>query len=160
MKIIFLDFDGVINSTKFLHYGEDNDDKISSEMVSRVNHIIEKTGAKVVISSDWRRYHDIPVLKEILEDNGFEGEVIDETPYISGPFGLGTRTPESPPRGELIARWLEENPSSWDTYVVLDDRTDMGDIDRNKFINTDTHQGLTDRQAEKAIEILEGENGD
>lgn len=60
MKVIFLDIDGVLNYTKWytnernpgnLH-GQEGD--LDPLCVDRIIRICEETGAKVVISSDWR----------------------------------------------------------------------------------------------------------
>ena len=62
-KIVFLDIDGVLNSE--LHYVEKSQQQLADEIgyplseisrsaVSLLNQIVEKTGAKVVISSTWR----------------------------------------------------------------------------------------------------------
>lgn len=65
-KILFLDIDGVLNSDRFIdaHPKLPYTELIDKEAVSRVLSIIEKTGAKIVISSSWREQF-------INEPNGF-----------------------------------------------------------------------------------------
>lgn len=48
-KIVFLDFDGVITTLK-------SNWTIDNEKVELVKQICDATGAKIVISSSWRRY--------------------------------------------------------------------------------------------------------
>lgn len=50
MKIIFLDFDGVITTLK-------SNWKLDNEKMTMIKEICDETGAKIVISSSWRRYN-------------------------------------------------------------------------------------------------------
>ena len=59
MKVIFLDCDGVLNYTKYYSTGQSNgnlngEEDIDLKCVNRVLQICKKTGAKIVVSSDWR----------------------------------------------------------------------------------------------------------
>lgn len=47
MKIIFLDIDGVLNY-------ENSKSKVEEEKVKLLKEIVDKTGAEIVLSSDWR----------------------------------------------------------------------------------------------------------
>lgn len=145
MKVIFLDFDGVINSTTFMMRidGHKGHEKISEEMVGRVNRIIEETGAEVVVSSTWRKLHDLDELQKFLDKNGFVGELMDKTPPN---FGMTER-------GDIIQLWLDEHPFV-EEFVVIDDDTDMTAIPDENFINTDTTVGITNEHVEEAIDIL------
>lgn len=149
MKVIFLDFDGVINSTTWLMKvdGHTSRDKVSEEMVQRVSRIVDETGAKVVVSSTWRKLHNLEELQEILDENGFTGEVIDRT-EIESDVGVE--------RGELIQKWLDQH-TYVENFVVLDDVDEMSVIPDEKFIHTKTSEGLTDEQADRAIEVLSSE---
>jgi len=55
MKVIFLDIDGVLNSVKSMIESkyEKWSDEPSIENIGWLNYIIEKTDAKIVISSTW-----------------------------------------------------------------------------------------------------------
>jgi len=73
MKLIFLDFDGVLNSNKYFKSlkrkkipHEKILNSLSPEMVERLNKIIEATNAKIVISSTWRTMHTPEELKNFL----------------------------------------------------------------------------------------------
>jgi hypothetical protein len=91
MKIIFLDFDGVLNSQYWYtkRMGEFTMDDFGSkypiyefdpETIERLNYIIEKTSAKVVVSSTWRIGKNVEYLQNLLVSVGFNGEIIDKTP--------------------------------------------------------------------------------
>ena len=59
MKIVFLDFDGVINqgSGRWL-----------VPLVERLNRITGMTGAKIVVHSSWRYDRPVEVLREVLTE--------------------------------------------------------------------------------------------
>lgn len=76
MKIIFLDIDGVLNSEKW--YTERFDKDLQSYplcefdplCVEQLNILIQKTNAKLVISSTWRLGRTIDELKNLFEKVG------------------------------------------------------------------------------------------
>ena len=116
MKIIFLDFDGVLNSenwmvSRFKKF--DNDDiatqypfyEIDPDAVENLNRIIELTGAKVVVSSTWRHGRNPEELSNILKFHNFKGEIIDVTPSLN-------IKGYTVPRGCEIDFWLKEKKFS------------------------------------------------
>lgn len=60
IKVIFLDVDGVLNSRNTTRRTAGGYTFIGSRQVSRLRHIVRQTGAKVVLSSDWRYDRDDP----------------------------------------------------------------------------------------------------
>jgi hypothetical protein len=155
MKVIFLDFDGVLNSTAFhekqdyssFENGEESRDNYLSwakhldpVAVGRLNVLIEKTQAKIVISSSWRGGLNQRFLKDILEVHGFIGEIVGVTEHLMGP------------RAREIQDWLLRNRV--ENFVILDDSLDA-EI-RGHFVNTDFDVGLIDADVEKAVSILDG----
>ena len=171
MKIIFLDFDGVLNSNKLLdtadlHRPETYDEQelmdelnlashghnarlairhIDPTMVSYLNTIIEATGANVVLSTAWRKIFSRAEITGILKFHGFKGTIIDITPITFSYM----------PRDQEISRWLANNPDIT-TFVILDDLSIAGENHPSNFVNTDPDIGLTQEEAEKAIAILNG----
>lgn len=174
MKIIFLDIDGVLNSGDW--YRKRHEEvpqheqsaqypfyEFDPELVSNLNFIIQKTEAKVVVSSTWR----IADLQAILESVGFIGEVIDKTKsfYLKGES-------YTIPRGCEIAEWLDNRGNyrriNWSkekqreciekalvkNYIILDDDSDMLLKQKEHFVHTTWKSGLTLELAEKAIGIL------
>src|SRR3989344_1376879 len=78
IKIIFLDIDGVLVSYKsacqFGHYRT-----FLPSSVDALNHILESTGAQIVISSAWRIQHDFNELKAIFSQQGIDSsKIIDD----------------------------------------------------------------------------------
>lgn len=78
MKIIFLDIDGVLNV-----YPQGHDEYgaiFHPHLVENLKLILDQTGAKIVVSSTWRR-SGLSIMKEMWEKRGLPGEVIDITPF-------------------------------------------------------------------------------
>lgn len=165
MKILFLDFDGVLNSSTFRRdYRRGLADaslkaELSPVMVAHVNRICDATGALVVLSTAWRTYaHLRPRLIEFLESAGFTGTVIGMTPdfvtnHPRDPYTIGPHKRTT--RGMEIRAWLDEHPEV-DRYVVLEDSEDMTPLPMRRIVWTSDSRGLTKRQADRAIEILNG----
>jgi hypothetical protein len=128
-KILFLDIDGVLNTYQEQKTKHNYIDPIK---ISRLEKVISATGAKIVISSNWR-----------FAMNEIEKELPTIVPYIIGITGLAEdRTTE-------ITNWINEHDV--ENYVVLDD---MYIHLPNNFIQTNEDVGLTDSDAQKAINIL------
>ena len=70
MKVIFLDIDGVLNSTKWFDLcrelkAKDPDyvfPELDTVAISNLNWVIRETGALVVVSSSWRWTHPLPMI--------------------------------------------------------------------------------------------------
>jgi len=163
MKIIFLDFDGVLNHEQFYvkrheadfkGYGEHPICEFDFKSVLILNNIIEETDAKVVVSSTWRLGRSINELQSILDSVGFKGEVIDKTPNLrnEGDYVL---------RGNEILKWIRDNKEvigqdyhEFENYVIFDDDSDMLYWQKDNFLLVDRFVGLTMHVAFKAIRIL------
>jgi hypothetical protein len=122
MKIIFLDFDGVLNHENWYRKRMDliNSDnyiydyplsEFDPYSIKHLNSIIEGTRAKVVVSSTWRIGKRIIDLQKMLNDVGFIGEIIDVTPSISGKGCISEDNDKqisyTTPRGCEIDWWLD-----------------------------------------------------
>jgi hypothetical protein len=158
MKIIFLDIDGVLNSQ--LWYvktkGSRKRDDLDTEAIGFLNNLIEKTGAKVVVSSTWRHSYTEDQLQDILDRNGFKGEVIGTTLDLR----RGTHG-DCILRGNEILAWMKDHPAElgcayydYKDYVILDDDSDMLFWQKDNFVQTDPYVGITPRIVFKARKIL------
>lgn len=123
-KIIFLDFDGVLNSvgTKdrithpiFGHRIRGLDDF----RVKLVSDLAVESGASIVISSTWREHFELPYLNAILYKRGMRGNIIDQTPKAYQEIGWGFDKMRLE-RGDEIAAWLRKNEKP-ESILVLDD---------------------------------------
>jgi len=183
MKVIFLDIDGVLNSNDWYVYRRDNVamDSVNSQYpfyefdpraIVRLNRIIEKTEAKIVVSSSWRSGETIESLQKLLNSVGVIGEVIGLTPHLWSNKPYEGMDGYRMPRGCEIDWWLDNHGDfqriNWSkeeqikyvgeakvkNYIILDDDSDMLYGQREHFIKTPHMTGLTDELANKAIEIL------
>lgn len=142
--MVFLDIDGVLNRFKF-NYDEEIDNTLDEKCISRLNRIIEKTGSKIVISSSWKASaHLMDILEEELFPKLSKGSVIGCTPTIMPQVD----------REHEIRKYMESNDI--ENYVILDDY----DFELKSLLNeghcviTDALSGLSDSDADKAIDIL------
>jgi len=161
MKVIFLDVDGVLNSEDDLMvYREKNNinhcilyAEVEDRPLKLLKEIIDKTSAKIVVSSSWR-IGCAKSGKESIFGNGlynkleqrlrdYDMEVYDITPCLD----TGSQ------RGDEIKEWLSKNPT--DNFIILDDDSDMCEYRKmDNFIQTTYKHGLTEELKDKAIEIL------
>ncbi len=158
-KIIFLDIDGVLNSEKAYLRGDckyvewewedgrkDHHQSFCPVSKLYINHLIKITGAKVVISSTWRR-SGLDFMKKVWEIEEMAGEIIGITPSFRGDIDGYTI-----PRGCEIEKWLEDKgfhhinwsvekqqdiveKSGIENYIIIDDDSDMLYSQKNHFVH-------------------------
>lgn len=137
MRAIFLDIDGVLNCKK-----TPNPRKfpyiVDDALVARFCHVLDATGAKVVLSSTWR-YDPIG----LLAARHFGIPFVDITPDLPG---------ESRFREVLL--WLEQNPAV-ERFAIIDDEDD--DLDELPLFQPSSSTGLTDKIARGVTSYLCGE---
>ena len=137
VKILFLDFDGVLNNYKERNFGE----KFSSAACGNLNLLLSRVpDLQIVVSSSWRIW-GLDYLRKVLYKNGIDPErAIDVTGKEDGI------------RGIQIQAWLDRNPGVTN-MVIIDDESDMGALS-NKLAKTSMYVGLTSKEVDQAIEIL------
>ena len=137
MKVIFLDVDGVLNSSQ---------DGFNIKLETRkhlvlLKQLVDETGAEIVLSSSWRIYDKTRVfIKKKLEEYGI------------ALIGFTPDTGES--KGKEIKKWLDETPYSIESFVILDDDSDMDEYTHAKLVKTDSNIGLHQVDIIKAIHLL------
>ena len=148
--VVFLDMDGVLGAGRV--WAQNASKRwtcpagwVDPAMVARLNRLVRRTGARVVVSSSWRKYLGADGVAAVLAACGFTGEVIGTTPVIAG-------EPASW-RGREIDRWLMAHPRVRD-WVVLDDL--LVSVDAGRLVRTDMQRGLTDDDVERAVAVLGG----
>ena len=174
MKVFFLDIYCVLNSENLFAYRiycvknnmvnilmnfVDTDDRnikhkltmLDDRAIANLNRIIEETGCKVVLSSSWRSSIESENIftQNLLKLKGFKYEFYDVTPRLwFSDFSIR--------RGEEITFWLDKELEKHEieSFVILDDDSDMLPEQMNNFIHVDGQVGLTDRDVLTAIEIL------
>jgi hypothetical protein len=158
-KIIFLDIDGVLNSSDYLatrskDESEDLykylDNFIDERAVLVLEEIASKSNAEIVISSTWRLYH-FETLKTLLPNKGLTSKIIGKTPNKKGCC-----------RGCQIHQWIRDNisylevdsASSFKSYLILDDDTDMLLQQKDNFIHITNDYGLTEKYIQICLNVL------
>jgi len=176
-KAIFLDVDGVLRPLtaggfrSMMVDGEwalksETADFISGAMIA-LRHIVEHTGAIIVLSSEWRR--DEPMregVNSILRDYEMP-EMVSWTP-TDLQRDMGTENPFlafTERRAREISAWLNKNPQIRQ-WVVLDD-INMADADADRkpgtlrmterIVQTHRKLGITMDNARASVRILNGE---
>ena len=154
IKVIFLDFDGVLNNDGFLDFCVENgvapDDRIDGKAVKRLNQIVADTGAKIVVSSALRipfvMSNDLDALIDLMRGHGVKGDIIGMTPDL-------WNMKRDRCRGDEIQQWMDDSPFIIDKFVILDDNSDMGHL-RFWLIQTDFKHGLQMSHVLDAIDVL------
>lgn len=145
-KLIFLDVDGVLNSTTFYMKHQTLTDflrnRLDFEAIVRLRKIVDKTGAEIVVSSTWRRLpEDMDLLSSTLLN--FDLDIMDVTPFLY-----------NKKRGDEISAWFESHPEyKKAAYIILDDDSDMT-VHMDHLIKTNYACGLSDKETKEAIERL------
>lgn len=149
MKIIFLDFDGVISTYE-------KGWRFDVEKIELLKEIVDKTDAKIVVTSSWKRgftevdnfiksFYNKPRnkdLKNITIFDWFANSIYDITDN-NGSW-----------RGDEIQRWIDKHNEEIESYVILDDDSDFRDNQLFNFVQTDTYEGITSREVKLCIKIL------
>ena len=154
MKIIFLDFDGVMDTEYYDHILSEADKPISDEYgllvdpecVKNLKYIIDNTGADIVISSTWKDDMSYKEILDMWKYRGLPGFVTDVTPSNA-----------KHNRGDEIDAWLKECPEECN-YVIIDD-LDAGNFNEHqipKLLIVNPLFGLDEYIAERAIRKLNG----
>ena len=157
MNVIFLDIDGVMNNV-YSSVKSRNSPEFeiidSNGVVTKVrdnlcwlgfrvlNQIIDKTKAKVVLSSTWRKFYTKNEMNQIFKHYKFKGELIDYTPVMSGEK-----------RGTEIQKWIDDCELDIESFIIIDDDTDMLHL-RNRLIKTDAHFGLNHTHEDEAVALM------
>ena len=153
MKVLFLDFDGVLNSRQSQTFWEKRRDQqfwenqmysswegslkeyLANEFcpiaLSNIEELVDRVpDLRVVISSTWRLGETVETLKKILSPaNHLATAVIDVTPSLRGS------------RGTEIQAWLDAHPEVTH-YVIVDDDPDMLESQKQNFVKTSSLHGF------------------
>lgn len=174
--IIFLDFDGVLNTDR--HYAELKIKGLSTEdqygalfdpvAVGNLRKIVEATHAQIVVSSSWR-YLGLEELQMMWHDRDLPGRVVALTPMnIDDDELLNTDLSQldvitadmfCSSRGKEIQAFFHEAGYVFKLppYVILDDLKDVLSEQEDHFIRINPVVGITEKDAERAVEILKSE---
>lgn len=160
MRVLFLDFDGVLNSASTWRSRPDGWEgqwegnreiplsmlriHLDPEKVRILNGVLSDTGSVVVLSTSWRNWPEQDYVREKLNESGFSGTIVGATPGWLGP---GKR------RGDEIQAWLDQNQGEVESFAVLDDSDDMGSL-MPYLVYVDPLTGLTEEYVPRLVELL------
>ena len=177
MKVIFLDVDGVLTTCSY-HNPDTN--HINPEKVQILSQTVNRTGAKIVLTSTWKMGYDkdsgkkedyYNILEKVLTEYGLEiFDITDDIPEknknplpqtfslkdldnVEGVHGTG--------RAAEVEKWIRDH--SVEDFVILDDEDhawkeyEMG----KNWIHTcyygpDCAAGLLKKHIDKICDILAG----
>ena len=171
-KIIFLDIDGVLNSSDTMERAPEGNTGVDGRLLNELHFLVSQTNAEIVLSSDWRYGYDRengdhgPDMRYLIERlSGYKCYISDVTVAV-------TERIKHPPenRGEEIRYWLKKNRiRRSDRWIVLDDHyiTDVPGCQVSKHLivtqspgTEEFHgqklpkKGLTHEMAERVAEML------
>jgi hypothetical protein len=161
-KVLFLDVDGVLNSSRTCHvhggpselggkpkgngfphsFDEKNMLKFDHTAIGLIRQLCIETDCSIVLSSSWRigrTAHEVA--------NGLDLPIFDVTPSLAGV------------RGSEIQHWLDRHPEV-ETYAIVDDDSDMLESHKDYFVQTDGQEGLSYKNFTTLLNILQGRPGD
>ena len=168
-KIIFLDFDGVLNTEHYqglLRYqGEPWQDEhgavFDPNAVKELERIVNATHADIVIESSWK-YLGLVAMQELWKVRNLPGRVIDITPTAIGDRCLlgsdmdNIYLEQFNSKGREILAWLSTHGIRDIRYVIIDDEYVILDSQLPYFILTNPYEGITKEHADRVISILNG----
>lgn len=139
MKVIFLDIDGVLNSSRscaglggmpWPGKAKERDWHLFDPVaVGLLRRACKETGAVCVLSSSWRMHLDQSDMNALADHLGVQ--IIGRT--------QSSRSPEI--RGQQIEEWLDEHPDV-KVWAILDDDSDMLDHQKGRLVKTMFREGM------------------
>lgn len=149
-RLIFLDFDGVLNTEQYQAElaisGDPVRDKwgplFSPSAVNNLRKIVVATNAEIIVTSTWRYIHGLEGLKEMWIQRSLPGKLNGILPCDSL---LATR-------GEEISEYLSDHHNT--QYIILDDIDEYMESQHNHFIQINPIVGISGTDVHKATSIL------
>ena len=153
MKILFLDFDGVMVTDRYQAQltatnsplRDDYGAKFDPACVENLRRIIDSTDADIVVTSTWKMEKGLDGIQQMWNARNLPGKVIGVTPDIDPVH-----------RGNEIAAWLNAYGEECQ-YAIIDDCPIL-DFFREEqlphLFKVDERTGLDEKTVTKVIELL------
>lgn len=149
--VLFLDVDGALNSARFLRDNPgafdcaDDAEALDTVAVARLEQLLVRTGAVIVVSSTWRILNTVEQILDFLHRRGApSAKIIGTTPHLTGY------------RGGEIRAYLKEHPEIT-RFAIVDDDSDMEPY-YHKLVKTNKDEGMLDGDVELLVTMLNGTN--
>ena len=165
-KIIFLDFDGVLNTEYYQNYlmyekpGKDKSICTCLEAMQQLKRIVDVTPRLTGVIV-WKNILGLAAMQEMWKERDLPGKVIGITDSaVSDKWLLTANLDDIDPamghcKGMEIASWLADNTKNDVNYVIIDDEYVCLESQLPHFILTNPHDGITEDIAGRVIAILE-----
>lgn len=160
MRVLFLDFDGVLNSVQSTMYWDRrgvDEGKLIHKLcpIATANLawlLSECPDLDIVISSTWRKHHSLEWLQEHLSGYGIpDHRIRGTTPqHLRGPH-LGTYVDRGAEIDWFIKDWHSKGFDRIEDFIILDDNSDM-EPHMDKLIQTDSRIGFSWLDIQKIAE--------
>lgn len=149
MKVLFLDFDGVLNSQDYRDNYGSMGAGIDKSKMPLLKKLVDTTDAKIVLITSLREYWD-----KNPDKCDYFGKVINDT-FAEYGLEIYDKTPvsDSGKREDEILDWIVNNPGI-KNYVAVDDGALFAKFLVGHFVQP--KDGLEEEHVEKAVEILNG----
>lgn len=155
MKVIFTDIDGVYNYAQCNAKSPSGCLGIEDDNLELLKQIVDRTGAKIILTSTWKTEWE---KTDYIEDLSKDGQYLVKKFRAHGLNILDKTTdPTWAQRGKGIIDFIYNFPAEIEAFVILDDESfdfsETGLLDKQvktKFFDT----GLTKEDVEKAVNIL------
>ena len=156
MKIIFLDFDGVMVTDRYQAQLTDSNSPLRDDYgakfdpvcVKNLRHIIDATDAGIVVTSTWKMDMGLEGILQMWGARNLPGKVIGVTPDID-PIH----------RGDEVQAWLDANPGAV-RYAIIDDcpfQEFFREEQLPHLFKVDERTGLDEKTVTKVIELLKSQ---
>ncbi len=148
-KYIFLDFDGVLNTSRGM---------FDKHAIDNLRRLVGRSDAKVIISSNWR-LQGWEYMRQLWQQHHLPGEIVGITPScnsiaFSEADGVDTWHSLYATKGLEIAEWLKLNAKEPYHYVILDDEEDILYSQREHFVKVDGSNGLSRADVRHSLNLL------
>lgn len=171
IKVLFLDIDEVLNSIEYkrtLRDGQWNSlqryTQLDPAACDRLNTVLTATGAKVVLSSTWRKFIDLEHMQLLLSQRGCRAQ------FFGATEAEAIRSYEDFPhkasyeermnwcrrfqRGREVKRWVQEYKNVV-SFAVVDDGNDFEEV-KDRLVRPSVEKGLEEHHVKNLIALLNG----
>ena len=153
MRLLFLDVDYVLNKKNTNIFTPDGDCFVEDEKVELLKELIDKTNAKVVLSSTWREGWEDD--KNNLDTKNRRDFILLKNKFLE--YGIElydyTSLPVINDRSFRILEYLNKYKEDISSILILDDIYSM-EVLNKYFLKTSILEGLTSKHVKKGINIL------
>ena len=148
MSLLFLDFDGVLNSADFakaqFEKGEGGGRiELDPAPIKLLDGLVDDTWCHIVVSSSWRIGRNLFELRDVLKKAGLRNHAAVKSMTDT----------KGPKRGDEVQRWRDERPQLInEPYCILDDDNDFHQ--GQKLVQTTWQHGLEMKHVMRAKNFL------